>query len=106
MEKIPVFLPNLGSDELESVKTVFDIGWLGMGSTTKEFEDLISEFLELEDRFVLSTNTATSALHLSLRCCDIGPGDEVTAHTILDSVRLDDVAKATEFYALLSALLK
>ena len=77
MEKIPVFLPNLGTDELESIKKVFDIGWLGMGSTTKDFEDSISNFLELDDRFVLSTNTATSALHLSLRCCDIGPGDEV-----------------------------
>ena len=34
-----------------------------------------------------------------------GPGDEVTAHTVLDSVPLADVVKATEFYALLPALI-
>jgi acetylornithine deacetylase/succinyl-diaminopimelate desuccinylase-like protein len=35
-----------------------------------------------------------------------GPGDEVTAHTVMDSVSLDDVVKATEFYALLPAILR
>jgi len=30
----------------------------------------------------------------------------VTAHTVNDSVSLDDVVKATEFYALLPGLLK
>ncbi|MFZ1598581.1 MAG: YgeY family selenium metabolism-linked hydrolase, partial [Anaerolineae bacterium] len=34
-----------------------------------------------------------------------GPGDETTAHTVNDSNSLDDVVKATEFYALLPALL-
>ena len=35
-----------------------------------------------------------------------GPGDEVTAHTVLDSVNLEDVVKSTEFYGLLPAVLK
>lgn len=35
-----------------------------------------------------------------------GPGDEVTAHTVRDSVSLDEVVKATEFYAILPALIK
>ena len=34
------------------------------------------------------------------------PGDEVTAHTVLDSVPLADVVKSTEFYALLPAMIK
>lgn len=34
-----------------------------------------------------------------------GPGDETTAHTVNDSNSLDDVVRATEFYALLPALL-
>ncbi len=34
-----------------------------------------------------------------------GPGDEVHAHTVLDQVPLDDVVRATEWYALLPALL-
>ncbi|MDX1993477.1 MAG: YgeY family selenium metabolism-linked hydrolase [bacterium] len=35
-----------------------------------------------------------------------GPGDEVHAHTVIDQVKLDDVVKATEWYALLPGLLK
>ena len=53
-----------------------------------------------------STNGTYWAGKAGIPSIGFGPGDEVTAHTILDSVRLDDVAKATEFYALLSALLK
>ena len=34
-----------------------------------------------------------------------GPGDEVHAHTVIDQVPLDDVVRATEWYALLPALL-
>jgi len=35
-----------------------------------------------------------------------GPGDEIHAHTVIDQVKLEDVVKATEFYALLPGLLK
>jgi putative selenium metabolism hydrolase len=35
-----------------------------------------------------------------------GPGDEKTAHGVLDQVRLEDAIRATEFYTLLPALLK
>ena len=35
-----------------------------------------------------------------------GPGDEQTAHTVRDSVNLDDMVKATEFYAVLPSLIK
>lgn len=34
-----------------------------------------------------------------------GPGDEIHAHTVIDQVNLSDVVKATEWYALLPALL-
>jgi len=77
MEKIPVFLPAIGKDTIQHLSDTLEIGWLGMGATTKEFEDLISEYLELDDRYVVATNTATSALHLALLAADIGPNDEV-----------------------------
>ena len=35
-----------------------------------------------------------------------GPGDEVHAHTVIDQVPLDDVVRATEWYALLPALIR
>jgi len=77
MQTIPVFAPCIGKDTLDHVANAFDVGWLGMGASTKEFEDRIAEFLELKKRYVVTTNTGTAALHIALRACGIGPGDEV-----------------------------
>jgi putative selenium metabolism hydrolase len=53
-----------------------------------------------------STNGIYWAGKAGIPSIGFGPGDEVTAHTTEDSVSLDDVVKATEFYALLPAILK
>ncbi len=76
-EKIPVFVPHIGVDTLKHVTDALDVGWLGMGATTKDFEDRIAAFLELDGRQVVVTNTGTSALHIALRAAGVGPGDEV-----------------------------
>ena len=52
-----------------------------------------------------STNGIYWAGKANIPSIGFGPGDEETAHTVMDSVRLDDVVKATEFYALLPAVL-
>lgn len=52
-----------------------------------------------------STNGIYWAGKAGIPSIGFGPGDEVTAHTTEDSVSLDDVVKATEFYALLPAAL-
>ena len=77
MERRPVFVPCIGSDTKKHLEDALDVGWLGMGSYTKEFEDRISDFLDLKDRFVVATNTGTSSLHIALRAAKIGSGDEV-----------------------------
>ena len=77
MENIPVFLPYIDNETKSHLNDALDIGWLGMGSASKEFEDRISDFLELDDRFVAVVNTGTSALHIALLTAGIGPGDEV-----------------------------
>jgi len=74
LEKIPVFLPAIGKETLKHIEETLNIGWLGMGATTEEFEKLIAEYFHLDDRYVIATNTATSALHLALRAAKIGPG--------------------------------
>jgi dTDP-4-amino-4,6-dideoxygalactose transaminase len=76
-DRIPVFQPYVGVDTLKHLTNALDVGWLGMGATTKEFEESIAAFLGLKDRFVVATNTGTSAFHIALRACGIGPGDEV-----------------------------
>jgi putative selenium metabolism hydrolase len=53
-----------------------------------------------------STNGIYWAGKAGIPSIGFGPGDELTAHTTEDSVSLDDVVKATEFYALLPGMLK
>lgn len=53
-----------------------------------------------------STNGIYWAGKAGIPSIGFGPGEEETAHTVLDSVRLDDVVKATEFYALLPGFLQ
>jgi dTDP-4-amino-4,6-dideoxygalactose transaminase len=75
--EIAVFEPYLGDDTLGAVARAFEERWLGMGTSTKEFEELLAEFLQLEGRRVVATNTGTSALHLALLSAGAGPGVEV-----------------------------
>lgn len=77
MEPIPVFAPHMDASTMQHLGEAFDVGWLGMGAFTKEFEDRIGEFLGLKNRYVATTNTGTSALHIALRVAGIGRGDEV-----------------------------
>jgi putative selenium metabolism hydrolase len=53
-----------------------------------------------------STNGIYWAGKAGIPSIGFGPGDELTAHTTQDSVPLADVVKATEFYALLPAMIK
>jgi len=52
-----------------------------------------------------STNGTYWAGKAGIPSIGFGPGDEETAHTVLDSNKLDDVVKATEFYAVLPGVL-
>ena len=52
MEKIPVFAPTIGEDTKKHLSEAIDVGWLGMGSASKEFEERISEFLNLKKKLV------------------------------------------------------
>jgi putative selenium metabolism hydrolase len=52
-----------------------------------------------------STNGIYWAGKAKIASIGFGPGDEETAHTVHDSVSLDDMVKATEFYATLPGVL-
>jgi len=56
VEKIPVFVPNIGSDTIKHLTEALNIGWLGMGTITKEFEESIADYLGLRNRFVVTTH--------------------------------------------------
>lgn len=52
-----------------------------------------------------STNGIYWAGKAKIPSIGFGPGDEVTAHTVNDSVSLEDVVKSTEFYAILPSVI-
>ena len=52
-----------------------------------------------------STNGIYWAGKAGIPSIGFGPGDEETAHTVRDSVPLNDMVKATEFYALVASLI-
>ncbi len=72
---IPTARPSLGQEELNAVGEVFSSGWLGLGSTTYEFEEAIKR--RLGAAYVVAVNTGSSALHLAIEAFGIGAGDEV-----------------------------
>ncbi len=65
-----------GAEELAEVKEAFEYGYFGLAYKTNEFEDEMGKYLGT-DKYVISTNTGTNALHLALDTIGIGPGDEV-----------------------------
>jgi dTDP-4-amino-4,6-dideoxygalactose transaminase len=77
MDNVPVFVPHIHVDTLKHLTDALDVGWLGMGALTKEFEERIAGYLGLTDRYVVATNTGTSALHIALLAAGVGPGHEV-----------------------------
>ncbi len=62
--------------ELDGAFTnVFDSGNFVLGENVRLFEEEFANYLDA--RFSVGVGSGTEALHLSLKACDIGPGDEV-----------------------------
>jgi len=57
------------------------------------------------NKWNFSTNGIYWAGKAGIPSIGFGPGDEETAHTVRDSVSLNDMVKATEFYALVASLI-
>src|SRR6266850_6085880 len=63
-------------DEIQSaLMEVCDSAHFAQGPPTQAFEQEFAAYCGV--RHCVSLNSGTSALHLALRCLDIGPGDEV-----------------------------
>ena len=64
------------ADELdEAIHQVISRGQFILGPAVERFEQSFAEYLGA--KYCVGLNNGTSALHLALEACDIGPGDEV-----------------------------
>jgi len=73
--KVRLFKPNIGEEELESVKGAFDRAWLGVGPKTKEFEEKWTDFVGCNES--VGVNSCTAALHLGLSSFKFPKGKKV-----------------------------
>ena len=66
---INVFQPNLGEEELNAIKDVFDSNWIGKGNKVDEFETSFSNMLRESRSSFLSTTCCTEGLFLFPESC-------------------------------------
>lgn len=67
--------PNFSTLEIEAVTRVLSSGWIGMGPETIAFEAELAAFLGVPH--VVTVNSCTAALFLSLHVAGVQAGDEV-----------------------------
>jgi perosamine synthetase len=76
MDKIQVFKPAHGEEEVEAVAEVIRSGWWGQGPKTAEFEKKFAEFVGAP--YAVSVNSATAALHLALMLLDVKDAEVIS----------------------------
>lgn len=74
-EYLPFGKPNFSDEEIKAVSRIMRAAWVGMGQETIKFEEELSLYLDVPH--VVTVNSCTSALFLSLLIHGVGPGDEV-----------------------------
>jgi len=72
---LPFGKPDFSEQEIEAVTRVMRSGWVGMGPETIAFEQDLAKHIGVPH--VVSVNSCTSGLLISLRLAGIKPGDEV-----------------------------
>src|SRR5215217_6735810 len=80
MQRIPYLdlqrqYASIRTEVLTALEEICKSARFAQGPATTEFEAKFANYCEIDH--CVSLNTGTSALHLALRCLDVGPGDEV-----------------------------
>lgn len=71
---IPIARTSLFENEIQSVISPLETGWLVQGPKVQEFESKWSKFTS--SNHSIAVTSCTTALHLSLAALEFGPGDE------------------------------
>ncbi|MYW93043.1 DegT/DnrJ/EryC1/StrS family aminotransferase [Amycolatopsis rubida] len=79
---INIFQPSLGAEEVAAVAEVFESNWVGKGERTAKFEAAFAEHLGVGQDRVMTVNSCTEGLFLSMQLAEVGPGDDVVLPTV------------------------
>lgn len=72
---IRLFMPYVGSEELENIKESFDRAWIGLGPNVAKFEEEWAKHVDVPA--AIGLNSATAALHLALAAFAFPEGKKV-----------------------------
>jgi len=72
---VRLFKPSVGTEELEMIQEAFDRSWIGLGPIVNKFEKEWAEFINA--KLAIGVNSATAALHLSLKLFGFPAGKKV-----------------------------
>lgn len=76
---VPLMRPWLGEEEVQAIREVVLSGWVCLGPKAAELERRIAAMVGAKHG--VATNSATSALHLTMQVMGVKPGDEVIIPT-------------------------
>lgn len=94
----------VGDEEALAVSRVLlEDGYLGMGKTTRDFENAIASYLGVEPWHVISVNSGTAALHLACQAIVIEKEAEITAMTGKPEIIIPSLTFVASFQAALAA---
>ena len=86
---IPHSRPTIGPEEAIAVSKVIESGYIAEGKIVNKFERAFAKSLGVD--YAMSTNSGTSALHLTLLAMGVGPRDEVIIPSYVCSALLNAV---------------
>jgi perosamine synthetase len=78
-DNIVLFRPFIPKNAIDAVSEVLESRWIGQGPLVQKFEESFNVMFGGIETVSLSTNSATSALHLAFILAGIKPGDKVLA---------------------------
>ena len=79
-EFLPFHRPTIYDSHVQAVAGALRSGWLSSAQKVEEFEKAFA--LTVGGRHAVAVNSCTAALHLTLLCLKVGPGDEVITSPI------------------------
>ena len=80
MQKIRLFKPSVGIEEINNIRKVFKRSWLGYGPLVKKFEEKFSKFIGT--KYAVGVNSGTAALHLSILSQNFKKGKKILVPAI------------------------
>jgi perosamine synthetase len=78
--QVRLFKPCVGEEEIASIRSVFERGWLGLGPLVEQFEKEWSAYLGATTS--VGVNSATAALHLAVTAMQVPAGSKVLVPAI------------------------